>query len=839
MKQGHFILSASIATALAGATSLMQPVAAANFVSAAGNGEAPRITQTINNRIVSPVQKTHLKFVEKKAPVTQLADSFKMNHMQLILKPSAARQAALTSLVADQHNPSSSRFHQWLTPKQFGDNYGVADSDIAAVTSWLKSQGFTVNNVYPNKTQIDFTGTAGQVKNAFHTQEGIYSVGQKKEAHLANSGDIQIPAALTGVVAGVMGLNDFHPKALRPNLKSAKWDAKNKGLVLNHPGVNQPAVNQPGVSHKAGGKSQAINVGYTGYNPQGQIRALVPNDMMTMYGIRDIRANGVTGAGITIAVVEDVDMVPDSWNNFVTTFKLDKYNGTFNQMNPAAPSGPNNCNDPSVEDFGESGETLLDAEWSTAIAPGANIVVATCSDYNADFTDYSTDNFFGGVFLAADNLINAADGSRPDIISASYGYGEYFTDSPSKSAIDLMWAQADVEGISVFVSTGDSGSNPSFNGGLINGYYGATGVDANSFATSPNVTGVGGTDLADIIDGTTSKYFAATPSVVGGSALSYVPEIPWNESCGNGVAAKSLGYAAAVGFCNDAIRASFGTGTPGNPYVGEYYENVYQTSEAGSGGPSSVNRKPTWQRQIFGAAPDQSRDLPDVSLFAGSFGDNTYVAVCSSYYACAPDFTAPTDDNPNPANVGLSGGTSLASPMFAGIQALIDQGLAARGVPQDQGNAAPTLYALAANEYGGANKANSASLATCNADNGATGTDNCVFHNVTRGSISSGCYSVTATPGIGYKNFDTANCYFYNQTQADTDENGDPVYLNFGLTTSDAAPTGYTPTNKAYSAQPGWSFAVGLGSVNTKNLLVAWRAFVGAAPVAPPAVASK
>jgi subtilase family serine protease len=827
MKQGHFLLSASIATALAGASALVQPAEA--FSLTGNTAEAARITQTINTSNLSVIAKTHLGFVQTNAPTKTVADSFKMNHMQLILKPSAARQAALANLIADQHNPKSAGFHQWLTPKQFGENYGVTDSDIAAVTAWLKSNGFTVNTIYPNKTQLDFSGTAGQIKTAFHTQEGIYEIGQNKEKHLANSGDIQIPAALNGVVAGVMGLNDFHPQAIRPNLRTAKWDAKKKGLVLT----------KPGTSAKAGGKSQAINVGYSGYNPQGQIRALVPNDMMTMYGIRDIRANGVTGTGITIAVVEDQDMVPDSWNNFVSTFGLGKFGGTFTQMNPAAPSGVNNCNDPTVAQFGESGETLLDAEWSTAIAPGANIVVATCSDYNADQTAYATDNFFGGVYLAADNLINAADGSRPNIISASYGYGEYFTDAASKSAIDLMWAQADVEGISVFVSTGDSGSNPSFNNSLINGRVGASGVDANSFATSPNVTGVGGTDLADIIDGTTSQYFASTPSAVGGSALSYVPEIPWNESCGNGVAAKSLGYTRAIGFCNDAIRASFGTGTPGNPEVADYYSNVYQTSEAGSGGPSSVDRKPTWQREIFGAAPDQSRDLPDVSLFAGSFGDDTFVSVCSSYYVCSPDFSTPTPTSPNPANVGLSGGTSLASPMFAGIQALIDQGLAARGVPADQGNAAPTLYALAASEYGGSGSANANGLATCNADNGATGTDGCIFHNVTRGSISSGCYSVTSSAGSGYYNFNTANCYFYNTTQTATDPNGNPVYLNFGLTTTDASPTGYTPSNKAFSAQPGWSFAAGLGSVNTRNLLIAWRAFVGASPAAPAAVTSK
>jgi len=828
MKQGYFILSASIAAALAGAPVLAQPVAASNLVTAAGTSEAPRVTQTINNQLVSPLAKTHLKFVETKAPGKQLADTFKMNHLQLVLKPSAARQAALTSLIADQHNPKSSSFHKWLTPEQFGESYGVADSDIAAVTAWLKSQGFTVNNVYPNKTQIDFSGTAGQVKAAFHTQENIYNLanGSKtKEQHIANAGDISIPVALKDVVAGVMGLNDFHPKAMNKPIKGAKWDATKKGLVLS----------QPAASGKLGGKSQAISVGYTGYNPQGAIRGLVPNDMATMYGISTIRANGITGTGVTIAVVEDDSMVPADWTNFETTFNLTRFGGTFNQFQPAPSSGANNCYDPNVE-YGagqDDGETLLDAEWSAAIAPGANIQVATCADYYYQGSNfyYATTNFFGGVFVAATNLINETSG-RPNIISASYGYGEQFTDSASKTAIDLMWAQADAEGISVFVSTGDSGSNPSFNGGLINGRDGNTAVDANSFATSPNDTGVGGTDLADIIDGTTSKYFAATPSAVGGSALSYVPEIPWNESCGNGVASTAMGYASPIAFCNAAL--AYALNPPATPTNLQYYAYTFETSEAGSGGPSSVDRKPVWQRQVYNAAPDQSRDLPDVALFAGSFGDDTFVAVCSQNYVCTPDFTAGTAADPNPSGVGLSGGTSLASPMFAGIQALIDQGLAARGLPLDQGNAAPTLYALAGSEYGTAGQPNSASLSTCNANNGATGTSGCVFHNVTSGSISSACYSETGVGTYAADTFVTPNCYYYNTFLVDgTAGSGNTLTVNIGLTTSNPNPAGYTPTNKAFPAQPGWSFASGLGSVNVTNLLIAWRAFVGA-PAAPP-----
>ena len=284
----------------------------------------------------------------------------------------------------------------------------------------------------------------------------------------------------------------------------AKWDASKKAYV----GAKDAAPRKNGKQQGVGSKAQSIGF------PDGSMRLLVPEDMVTMYGINTIRANGVTEAGITIAVVEDYDMVPQDWSNFVDALNLGQYGGTFSIVNPAPSSGPTNCVDPSVDVFGESNETILDAEWATAIAPGAARVAASCSDYTADFSHYATDNFFGGVYLASANLINGS--TRPDIISASYGYGEFYTDAASKTAIDLMWAQADAEGISVYVSSGDSGSNPSYNGGVINGGDGNTGVDANSMATSPHVTAVGGTDLADYLDGTTSKYFALTPDAFGG-----------------------------------------------------------------------------------------------------------------------------------------------------------------------------------------------------------------------------------------------------------------------------------------------------------------------------------
>ena len=785
MKHRHFILSACVAAALSsppGMALAQSRMSTSNALAGISLSESPRVTHTVINSDIRSLSKTHLGVIAQAKSSTPLAGPTAMNHLQLVLKPSAARQAAMEQLIANQHDPKSSLFQRWMTPAQFGEAFGVVDGDIAAVTAWLTSQGFTVNNVYPNKTQIDFSGTAAQVNQAFHTQESVYTIEGVK--HLANATDISVPAALQPVVAGVMGLNDFHATAFHKKSNVARWDASKKKFF---PVKSTTASVGKGIG-------QAISF------PLGE-RGLVPNDMVTMYGIRTLRNNGVTGKGITIAVVEDSDMVPDDWYNFVGVFNLGQYGGTFAQINPAPSSGANNCFDPNAV-FGiteDDGETLLDAEWSTAIAPGANVVVATCSDYTSDFSP-TTSNFFGGVFVAASNLINAQ--TRPDIISASYGYGEYFTDSASKTAIDLMWAQADIEGISVFAATGDSGSNPSFNGAIINGQQGNSAVDASSFATSPHVTGVGGTDLADVLDGTTSQYFAAAPSAVGGSALSYVPEIPWNQSCGNGVAAKAAGFGSVVAFCTFDLKYD-----PAGDYV---------TSEAGSGGPSSVDAKPAWQMQIHNAAQDQSRDLPDVALFAGSYGNYTSVITCTASYPCAPGFNEPT---------ALSGGTSLASPMFAGIQALIDQGLAARGLNADQGNAAPTLYALAAAEYGKASGPVPASLSACSADNGTEGTSSCVFHNVTRGSNSTECYQ---QPGA----FTTSNCYFF-----DTVSPYGPGSLDqIGLTTVDSSPTGYSTSNKAYGAQPGWSFAAGLGSVNATNLLVAWRAYVNAPPSKTPAL---
>ncbi|MFK2879391.1 S53 family peptidase [Rhodanobacter hydrolyticus] len=739
----HLVLSASIAATLACMSGYLHAGEISDAVLANFNtAEAPRITRVIDNRVATAIPGSRATVLQQAQLIGQLADSESRNHMQLILKRSPQREAALNQLLQGQQDrKNTSLFHQWITAEQYGNEFGVNDADISAVTSWLTSQGFTVNGVYPNKMQIDFSGNVGQIRNAFRTQEARYAI--NGETVVANSGPASVPVALTDVVAGVAGLTDIHPKPEHVPMQVAKWNAATQSYKT---------VPTSGASNGMA-SAEAIPA-------SGGSRFLSPNDMGTMYNIAPLLNAGITGKGVYVAVVEDHDMVPQDWLDFVHEFGLTSYGPTFGQIHPAAPSASfTNCIDPDLSSgtTEDDGETLLDAEWVTAMAPGAHVWVATCDDSG-------TSNAFGGVFTAADNLINSK--APPPIISASYGFDEAEVDSASKTAIDAMWQQAAAEGISVFVSAGDSGVNAGYNGSS----YIMTAISPNAVATSPYVTAVGGTDTADVLDGTTSTYFNSTPNRWGGSAKGYVPEIPWNESCGNDVAAIDLDNGATgLKFCQDEYTAQ---GRFGN-----------LTAEGSSGGPSAIDAKPSWQSLVYGASSDGMRDIPDVALFGGSYGGVTWAAVCQSgQYSCANGY------------IGGSAGTSLSSPMFAALQALVDQASGTAQHPvQPQGVAAATLYALAAQEYGSPTSENTASVTSCNADHGSNN-DGCVFHNVTRGGIATNC-----TYGAG-------TCYAYDGT--------------FGLESLNA-----TTYQEAYPAQPGWSFASGLGSVNATNLVNAWKAF--------------
>ena len=759
MSHRKLVSSACLVIALTGTSALAQTVTLGAGTTGLPPTDAPRVVRTVDARDVVTLAKSHAAFLGKAKTGQALDASVHMNHLQLILKRSAVRQAASAQLVNDQHNPSSLRFRHWLTPREYGNAFGVADGDVAAVTSWLSAEGFKINAVYPNRMQIDFSGTVGLVNHVFHVNETRYTF-TSGVTMVTNDGDISVPAALQAVVAGVSGLSKLESKA------NARSSVTGSGAAFR---TNVSESQSPFSNHATRGQGQVVDPG------PGYPRLLVPNDLVTMYGMRTLRNNGVVGSGVKVAVIVTGTTYMPDWSMFTNLFNLTRYGGTATQEQPAGPSA---C---PASDYQAYSSGISDAEWITAMAPGADVMIASCGNT-------SSGDYFSGIYAAANNLINAD--ARPNVIEADYVTGEYVTSQADKLAIDLLWEQADAEGISVFVPTGDYGS------GQMLAIEGQPGVDANAFATSPHVTAVGGTDIADQLDGTTTQYFAAVPSVVGGSALSYVPEIPWNQSCGNGVVAKHLGYNRVVGYCNASQR---------NPSL-----RVRHDPLAAGGASSKSNPKPDWQTWVYNSAQDQTRDIPDVALFAGSHDDLT------SVFSCVDTLMCTFQEAP-----GYSYGTSISTATFVGIQAVMDEGLASRGYPIDQGNAAPTLYALASDEYGRAFSQPAPGLAACNADHGATGSSNCIFHNITRGSISTSCQQ---TDGIDI----TPNCYFYNFLYGPND-----TIVKLGVTTIDASPTAYDVDNKAYGARPGWSFASGLGSVNATNLLIAWRAFAKANDTLP------
>ncbi len=675
-------------------------------------------------RIVAAVDET--KMVTLTGSVHRLAlpqydqgaveDSMPMEHMLLQLRRSPEQEAALKHTIDELQNPHSGKYHQWLTADEMGTKYGPAQQDIETVTQWLSLHGFAVNTVHKNGLTIDVSGTAGQVREAFHTEIHKYVVNGKQ--HIANASDPQIPAAMAPVVAGFVALHNFLPK---------------------------PALTKP-----VNALTFPCNGCPDGFDGQIQYDE-APADLATIYNVTPLykAKKPITGKGQTVVVLEDTDINPADVATFRKSFGLSSYAGTFTQIHPGT-----GCTDPGVNI--SEGEAALDAEWAGAVAPDAAVELASCADTTTAF----------GAFIAAQNLLDLK--MPPPILSLSYldceAYNGPGTTLEGNAFVNDLWQQAALEGVSVFVAAGDNGAAGCDD--FDTAPYATTGIAANALASTPYDVATGGTDFLDTSENSLSTYWSTTNNSSGGSAKSYIPEIPWNDSCASSVLFGFFGAKDAASFCNSSTGSNF--------------LNIV----AGSGAPSFVYAKPSWQTGIIGIPNDGMRDLPDISLFASNGFWQHDIVYCMSDtaqggYPC--DFTKPVNTFFNSA-----GGTSFTAPQLASIQALINQ---KAGAPQ--GNPDPILYDLARLEYGSAADPNTSQLKACNSNLGKGVASSCIFNDVTSGNNTVPCYG-------------TNDCY-------------GSTLNDYGiLSTSD------TKFLQAYPTKTGWDFATGLGSINVTNLVNAW-----------------
>ena len=668
-------------------------------------------------------------------------DDFPMEHMLLQLRRPAELEQKFEDFIEQLTDKSSPNFRAWLMPPEQGQLYGPSQADLDTLQTWLESHGFTVNYIYPTGMVMDISGTAGTINAAFHTE--IHHLDVRGQAHYANMTDPSIPAALAPLVVGVVSMHDFKPQAM-----------------------NKPRLD------------------YTFAGCGGSCYALSPAEFEVIYNVNPLFRLGINGSGQTIVLVED----SNTYGTDVATYRnkfLSKYTGTVTTIHP---SGSNACLDPGTN--ADDGEADLDAEVASAIAPNATIEIASCSNTAT----------FGGL-IAIENLL--ATGTPPAIISMSYGECEAFNGATSNAAFNAAFQTGAAAGVSIFVSAGDSGAS------TCAPLYGATidharpGVGVTGWGETIYNVSVGGTDFEDTYNALkgspaipVSTYWYSTNTSTASSVKSYIPEIPWNDSCAGyllyNFAGRATGYGSS-GLCASSNRSiAAGGGGPSSCATGG--GGLDQTGFAVVDGTCTGYQKPSWQSGIFGNPADGVRDVPDVSLFAANGLWGHYVIVCYSDTANGGTSCAGA-----PSTWSGFGGTSVAAPVMASIQALVNEEWGIR-----VGNPNPTYYSIAKTEFGSSGNSGCYSI-NQPAPRGLSST--CVFYDITQGDTDVDCryYPTNNNNSDGVGCFRPSGTYGALSTQA----------LNTGTVT--AGGSGYTSAPKCTISAPS-----NLGKYLAPNGTVLW-----------------
>ncbi|MGA2249611.1 protease pro-enzyme activation domain-containing protein [Terracidiphilus sp.] len=546
----------------------------------------------------------------------------RLTDVTIFFKRSAAQEANLQTLIGAQQTPGSPQFHQWLTPDQFAARFGVADADLQKVQTWLEQQGFAVDSISRSRNAIHFSGTVGSVEQTFATEMHYYKLAGVK--HIAPSTALSVPAAIAPMVSGVLNLNDFKPRSMMVHRKLSAKPVKPLYSVTDSSGDEDVFF--------------------------------APGDIKVAYDINPLISGGNNGTGQTIAIMGQSAIQVSDIENFQQAAGLTVKDPTMTLVPNTGPS--------TIEPDGDEGESDLDVEYSGAIATGATI--------NFVYTGPSSNL---GVFQS---YMYAVDNNIGNIISISYGSCEPAIDQSDFTTFESWGQQAMSQGQTVIAASGDSGATACYADTDLSTTL-QDGLAVSYPASSAYVTGVGGTEIT-AADDAVGTYWAAPSSSSGvtlTSALSYIPEIAWND---------------------DAIN----TNETDNPDCTASLSCV----SASGGGISILTAQPSWQTAYFTATGEanpssQWRLVPDIALYASPdypgylfcTGDTSdweqgQEASCGETNGAFEFYDSIT------GFFNIAGGTSFAAPIFAGELAILNQ---AKGYTTGQGLANTQLYTLASN----------------------------------------------------------------------------------------------------------------------------------------------
>lgn len=595
-----------------------------------------RIRSPIDNTELTPLRGNTVPLAQLQYDQGPVPANFPADRMILVLKRSADQESALESFLGQVQNPTAELYHQYVTPQQFGERYGVAQSDLDSICAWLRSEGFAINHILSGRTGIEFSGNAGQVQATFHT--AIHSYLVHGEQYYANASDPEIPSALAPVVAGIT-LNNFAPQ---PMIRSA-------GEAMLDPITHRatPLYNMP-----AGSFADCLN---------GYCFAVVPGDIAAIYDTKPLLNTGIDGTGVTIGVVGDA-MIDTSMVELYRENFLPAYSAT--NLPNVVIDGPT----PTIYGSGDQTEAYLDVEEAGGVAPNATVNFYTAANSYVS----------NGVGLA---LARALDDNQVSVLSVSFGLCEAFLGTAGNQYYNDIYEQAAAQGITVLASSGDTGSagcDPPLN--TSGPTQAVAGLYVSGLASTPYNVAVGGTDFyypAGATLTTLGAYWnmptAANPNNNNdwSSAKGYIPEKPWDLSDPSLNQVDLSAFAAAGGGASSCTVYS-------GPYIDSGGSPVQADCVSGYA-------KPAWQT---GFGDSKARDIPDVSLFASNDSNYSFTAICVAAPECAVPNGGPNSTSA-PLQIAAVGGTSVSAPAMAGIMALVVDKTQSR-----QGLANTVLYPL-------------------------------------------------------------------------------------------------------------------------------------------------